>query len=70
MTGLRVELVSEHASPLVTVGPADAGGQNVHVAALATHLAALGCTVSVVTRPTRHHCHGAWRWRPASRSNT
>jgi D-inositol-3-phosphate glycosyltransferase len=50
MTGLRVELVSEHASPLVTVGPADAGGQNVHVAALATHLAALGCTVTVVTR--------------------
>jgi glycosyltransferase involved in cell wall biosynthesis len=50
MTGLRVELVSEHASPLVTVGPADAGGQNVHVAALATQLAALGCTVTVVTR--------------------
>jgi glycosyltransferase involved in cell wall biosynthesis len=50
MTGLRVELVSEHASPLVTVGLADAGGQNVHVAALATHLAALGCAVTVVTR--------------------
>ncbi len=50
MTGLRVELVSEHASPLVTVGPTDAGGQNVHVAALATQLAALGCTVTVVTR--------------------
>jgi D-inositol-3-phosphate glycosyltransferase len=50
VTGLRVELVSEHASPLVAVGPADSGGQNVHVAALATQLAALGCTVNVVTR--------------------
>jgi glycosyltransferase involved in cell wall biosynthesis len=50
VTGLRVELVSEHASPLVAVGTVDAGGQNVHVAALATHLASLGCTVNVVTR--------------------
>jgi glycosyltransferase involved in cell wall biosynthesis len=50
MTGLRVELVSEHASPLATVGRADAGGQNVHVAELATGLAELGCEVTVVTR--------------------
>jgi D-inositol-3-phosphate glycosyltransferase len=50
VTGLRVELVSEHASPLVPVGAVDAGGQNVHVAALATHLAGLGCSVNVVTR--------------------
>ena len=50
MTGLRVELVSEHASPLATVGEPDAGGQNVHVAALATQLAALGCQVTVATR--------------------
>lgn len=50
MSGLRVELVSEHASPLAAVGQTDAGGQNVHVAALASHLAALGCTVTVATR--------------------
>jgi D-inositol-3-phosphate glycosyltransferase len=50
VTVLRVELVSEHASPLAAVGGADAGGQNVHVAALATHLAALGCAVTVATR--------------------
>jgi D-inositol-3-phosphate glycosyltransferase len=48
--GLRVHLVSEHASPLATVGGADAGGQNVHVAALATGLARLGCEVTVLTR--------------------
>jgi glycosyltransferase involved in cell wall biosynthesis len=50
VTGLRVDLVSEHASPLATLGGADAGGQNVHVAALAAELAAQGCEVTVLTR--------------------
>jgi glycosyltransferase involved in cell wall biosynthesis len=47
---LHVALVSEHASPLAAIGGADAGGQNVHVAALATALGALGCRVTVHTR--------------------
>jgi glycosyltransferase involved in cell wall biosynthesis len=47
---MRVHLVSEHASPLAVLGGVDAGGQNVHVAALATHLARLGCDVVVHTR--------------------
>jgi D-inositol-3-phosphate glycosyltransferase len=46
----RVDLVSEHASPLATLGGADAGGQNVHVASLATELGALGCEVTVLSR--------------------
>ena len=50
MRTVRVELVSEHASPLAALGHADAGGQNVHVAALAAHLAGLGCDVTVSTR--------------------
>ena len=50
MRQLRVELVSEHASPLAVLGDTDAGGQNVHVAALAAHLAGLGCQVTVSTR--------------------
>ena len=32
-------MVSEHASPLACLGGADAGGQNVHVAALSVELA-------------------------------
>ena len=36
----RVAMVSEHASPLAVLGGVDAGGQNVHVAALATELGA------------------------------
>jgi glycosyltransferase involved in cell wall biosynthesis len=43
-------MVSEHASPLATLGGVDAGGQNVHVAALASALATLGNTVTVYTR--------------------
>ncbi|MGW4689934.1 glycosyltransferase [Streptomyces sp. NPDC004244] len=47
---LSVALVSEHASPLATLGGADAGGQNVHVAALACALAERGHRVTVYTR--------------------
>ena len=42
--------MSEHASPLAVLGGVDAGGQNVHVAALATGLARLGSEVVVLTR--------------------
>ncbi len=43
-------MVSEHASPLATLGGVDAGGQNVHVAALASAAARLGHHVTVYTR--------------------
>jgi D-inositol-3-phosphate glycosyltransferase len=47
---VRIALVSEHASPLAMLGGVDAGGQNVHVAALAAGLATLGHAVTVYTR--------------------
>jgi len=47
---MRVAMVSEHASPLATLGGVDAGGQNVHVAALARALALRGHEVDVFTR--------------------
>lgn len=47
---MRIDLVSEHASPLATLGGVDAGGQNVHVAALAVALARRGASVTVHTR--------------------
>jgi D-inositol-3-phosphate glycosyltransferase len=43
-------MVSEHASPLAVLGGADAGGQNVHVAALAGALADRGHQIVVHTR--------------------
>lgn len=47
---MKIALISEHASPLATLGGADAGGQNVHVAALARTLGAAGHEVTVYTR--------------------
>src|SRR5215207_3903399 len=47
---MRIALVSEHANPLATLGSADAGGQNVHVAALAGGLARRGHDVTVYSR--------------------
>jgi glycosyltransferase involved in cell wall biosynthesis len=47
---VKIALVSEHADPLAALGGADAGGQNVHVAALAGGLARRGHEVSVFTR--------------------
>jgi D-inositol-3-phosphate glycosyltransferase len=47
---MRVAMVSEHASPLAVLGGVDAGGQNVHVAALATAMGRRGIEVVVYTR--------------------
>jgi D-inositol-3-phosphate glycosyltransferase len=47
---MRISMVSEHASPLAALGGVDAGGQNVHVAALSEALAARGHSVTVYTR--------------------
>jgi glycosyltransferase involved in cell wall biosynthesis len=53
---MRIAMVSEHASPLAVLtglGGQDAGGQNVHVAALAGALADRGHEVAVYTRRDR-----------------
>lgn len=47
---MRIAMVSEHASPLAALGGTDAGGQNVHVAALAAALVRRGHEVAVYTR--------------------
>ena len=47
---MRIAMVSEHASPLAVLGGTDAGGQNTHVAALATGVADRGAEVVVHTR--------------------
>ncbi|MCW2943401.1 MAG: glycosyl transferase, group 1 [Actinoallomurus sp.] len=47
---MNIDMISEHASPLAALGGADAGGQNVHVGALAVALAQRGHEVTVYTR--------------------
>ncbi|HEX5438757.1 MAG TPA: glycosyltransferase family 1 protein [Gemmatimonadaceae bacterium] len=46
----RIALISEHASPLASLGGTDFGGQNVYVAQIAQNLAALGYAVDIFTR--------------------
>jgi glycosyltransferase involved in cell wall biosynthesis/phosphoheptose isomerase len=60
---MRIAMVSEHASPLAALGGVDAGGQNVHVAALAEAIARRGAEVVVHTR--RDHPQQADRVRIA-----
>lgn len=48
--GLRIALISEHASPFTAPGGVDAGGQNVYVRHVARALAAAGHRVDVLTR--------------------
>jgi D-inositol-3-phosphate glycosyltransferase len=45
-----IALISEHASPLASLGGADSGGQNVYVAELARHLTFLNYRVDIFTR--------------------
>src|SRR3954452_7890078 len=49
-SGMKLAMVSEHASPLAVLGGVDAGGQNVHVAALAAAVARQGVETVVHTR--------------------
>lgn len=46
----KIAFISEHASPLASLGGVDSGGQNVYVAELAKHLAAAGYYVDIFTR--------------------
>jgi glycosyltransferase involved in cell wall biosynthesis len=47
---VKIAMVSEHASPLAALGEGERGGQNVHVAELATALTCHGHEVTVYTR--------------------
>lgn len=50
---MHIALISEHASPLAALGGVDSGGQNIHVAELATELARCRHRVTVYTRRDR-----------------
>ena len=61
---MRIAMVSEHADPTAAPGGEDAGGQNVHVAALAAALAARDHTVTVYTRLASPDAEPAVRLAP------
>ena len=51
----RIAFISEHASPLATLGGVDNGGQNVYVAELSKELARKGYEIDVFTRNDDPH---------------
>ena len=46
----KIAFISDHASPLATLGGVDSGGQNVYVAELPKHLTELGYEIDIFTR--------------------
>lgn len=46
----NIAFISEHASPLATLGGVDSGGQNVYVAELAKYVSTLGYAIDIFTR--------------------
>jgi len=65
--GRRIALISEHASPLATLGGADGGGQNVYVGQVAKHLARLSHDVEVLTRRDRDDLPAVVPWADGAR---
>ncbi len=60
----RIALISEHASPLATLGGKDSGGQNVYVAELAKHLVKKGYVIDIFTRKDSRHQKEVVSWLP------
>jgi len=51
----RIAFISEHASPLATLGGVDNGGQNVYVAELSKALGTKGYMIDIYTRKRFRH---------------
>ncbi len=63
----RIAFISEHASPLASLGGVDGGGQNVYVGNLARELGRLGYLVDVYTRRDDAAAPEVVDWRPGVR---
>ncbi|WP_423149215.1 glycosyltransferase family 4 protein [Rubrolithibacter danxiaensis] len=63
----RIAFISEHASPLATLGGVDSGGQNVYVAELAKYLAVSGYQIDIFTRWDNENLPQVINWLPGIR---
>lgn len=63
----HLAIISEHASPIATLGGAEAGGQNEYVAQIAQRVAAHGYCVDVFTRREDPEAPEIVQWRPGVR---
>ena len=59
-----IALISEHASPLASLGGVDSGGQNVYVGELARNLSMRGYQVDVFTRADNEALPAIVTWIP------
>ncbi len=64
---VRIAMISEHASPLASLGSVDTGGQNVYVAQLAKYLARQGYVIDVYTRCDDPDSDEVVNWLPGVR---
>jgi D-inositol-3-phosphate glycosyltransferase len=64
---IRIAMISEHASPLASLGSVDTGGQNVYVAQLAKYLARQGYVIDVYTRCDDPENDEVINWLPGVR---
>ncbi|HUQ67051.1 MAG TPA: glycosyltransferase family 1 protein [Flavitalea sp.] len=60
----QIAFISEHASPLATLGGVDSGGQNVYVAETARQLSQMGFNVDIFTRWEDASLSEVVRWQP------
>ncbi len=63
----KIAFISEHASPLATLGGVDSGGQNVYVAELPKQLVKLGYNVDIYTRKESETIDEVINWLPGIR---
>ncbi|EOR92953.1 Glycosyl transferase, group 1 [Arcticibacter svalbardensis MN12-7] len=63
----RIAFISEHASPLATLGGVDSGGQNVYVAELSKHLVELGYEIDIFTRCDQENLPHVVYWEKSLR---
>ena len=63
----KIAFISEHASPLATLGGVDSGGQNVYVGELARHLVEIGYSIDIFTRWDNSKLPQVINWIPGVR---
>jgi glycosyltransferase involved in cell wall biosynthesis len=63
----KIAFISEHASPLATLGGVDSGGQNVYVAEIPKQLSQLGYNVDIYTRKENKKDPEIVNWLPGIR---
>lgn len=63
----KIAFISEHASPLASLGGVDSGGQNVYVAELAKYVSTMGYDIDIFTRWDNSSLPGIIEWLPGVR---